>query len=94
MDAGRCLLEWDGPEGSAPPAPLLKDMFAVERRKAKVRLTRDVVFTALTPLLRSVLADSELLDRIREDEARAEPRLGSEPGGSWADRRGLVQRPA
>jgi hypothetical protein len=32
--AGRCLLEWEG-EG-APPLPLLKDMFASERRKAKV----------------------------------------------------------
>jgi hypothetical protein len=30
----RCLLEWEG-EGEAP-LPLLKDMFAVERRKAKV----------------------------------------------------------
>ena len=40
VDAGRCLLEWDGPEGSTPTAPLLKDMFAVERRKAKVRLTK------------------------------------------------------
>ena len=37
VDSGRCLLEWDGPEGTTPPAPLLKDMFAVERRKAKVR---------------------------------------------------------
>ena len=33
--AGRCLLEWEG-EGE-PPLPLLKDMFASERRKAKVR---------------------------------------------------------
>lgn len=32
--AGQCLLEWEG-EG-APPLPLLKDMFASERRKAKV----------------------------------------------------------
>ena len=40
VDAGRCLLEWDGPEGSTPTAPLLKDMFAVERRKAKVRVTQ------------------------------------------------------
>lgn len=31
---GRCLLEWEG-EGEAP-LPLLKDMFASERRKAKV----------------------------------------------------------
>ena len=36
VDEGRCLLEWEGPEKEAP-APLLKDMFAVERRKAKVR---------------------------------------------------------
>ena len=37
---GDCLLEWDGAQedGSwaAPPAPLLKDMFGAERRKAKV----------------------------------------------------------
>ena len=32
--AERCLLEWEG-EGS-PPLPLLKDLFASERRKAKV----------------------------------------------------------
>lgn len=32
--AGQCLLEWEG-EGRAP-LPLLKDMFASERRKAKV----------------------------------------------------------
>ena len=32
--AGECMLEWDG-EGKAP-VPLLKDMFASERRKAKV----------------------------------------------------------
>lgn len=36
VDAGACLLEWDGPEDTAP-APLLKNLFAVERRKAKVR---------------------------------------------------------
>lgn len=37
--AGKCLLEWDGGEsGDEPsPVPLLKDMFASERRKAKVR---------------------------------------------------------
>jgi len=35
--AGKCLLEWDGGEEGAPaPAPLLKNMFANERRKAKV----------------------------------------------------------
>ena len=38
VQSGECLLEWDG--GGAghepPPAPLLKDMFASERRKAKV----------------------------------------------------------
>ena len=32
--AGECMLEWDG-EGKAP-VPLLKEMFASERRKAKV----------------------------------------------------------
>ena len=31
-----CILEWDGPKGSKPTLPLLKDMFASERRKAKV----------------------------------------------------------
>jgi DNA polymerase I len=31
---GECLLEWDYSKGS-PPKPLLKDMFASERRKAK-----------------------------------------------------------
>lgn len=34
VDAGECLLEWDYNQG-APPKPLLKDMFASERRKAK-----------------------------------------------------------
>jgi DNA polymerase-1 len=36
--AGDVLLEWDGGESGAepPPAPLLKDRFASERRKAKV----------------------------------------------------------
>jgi DNA polymerase I len=34
VDAGECLLEWDYAQG-APPKPLLKDMFASERRKAK-----------------------------------------------------------
>jgi DNA polymerase I len=34
LDDGECLLEWDYSKGS-PPKPLLKDMFASERRKAK-----------------------------------------------------------
>jgi DNA polymerase-1 len=34
VDAGECLLEWDYSQGD-PPKPLLKDMFASERRKAK-----------------------------------------------------------
>jgi hypothetical protein len=35
---GECLLEWDGgPDHNPPPAPLLKDKFGSERRKAKVR---------------------------------------------------------
>jgi len=34
VDAGECLLEWDYSNGD-PPKPLLKDMFASERRKAK-----------------------------------------------------------
>jgi DNA polymerase I len=34
LDAGECLLEWDYKKGD-PPKPLLKDMFASERRKAK-----------------------------------------------------------
>ena len=38
VDRGECLLEWKGggEEGDAPPVPLIKDMFAAERRKAKV----------------------------------------------------------
>jgi DNA polymerase I len=32
----KCILEWDGAEGEKPPVPLLKNMFANERRKAKV----------------------------------------------------------
>jgi DNA polymerase I len=31
---GEVILEWDVKEG-APPAPLLKDVFSAERRKAK-----------------------------------------------------------
>jgi DNA polymerase-1 len=34
VDDGDCLLEWDYSKGD-PPKPLLKDMFASERRKAK-----------------------------------------------------------
>jgi len=34
LDAGECLLEWDYSKGE-PDKPLLKDMFASERRKAK-----------------------------------------------------------
>lgn len=34
VDAGDCLLEWDYARGD-PPKPLLKDLFASERRKAK-----------------------------------------------------------
>jgi DNA polymerase I len=34
VESGECLLEWDYSKGS-PPKPLLKDMFASERRKAK-----------------------------------------------------------
>lgn len=34
IDAGECLLEWDYDNGE-PPKPLVKDMFASERRKAK-----------------------------------------------------------
>lgn len=38
IDKGECLLEWDGAhEDGPPPAPLLKDKFASERRKAKVK---------------------------------------------------------
>jgi hypothetical protein len=38
IDRGECLLEWDGgPDHAPPPAPLLKDKFGSERRKAKVR---------------------------------------------------------
>ena len=34
VDSGECLLEWDYSKGE-PPKPMLKDMFASERRKAK-----------------------------------------------------------
>lgn len=34
VDKGQCLLEWDYSKGE-PPAPLLKDMFGSERRRAK-----------------------------------------------------------
>lgn len=34
VDAGECLLEWDYAKGK-PPKPLLKDLFAAERRRAK-----------------------------------------------------------
>eukprot|EP00884_Botryococcus_braunii_P003367 jgi/Botrbrau1/13030/Bobra.0389s0021.1 len=37
IDEGKCLLEWDGDKAEGPPpAPLLKDMFSSERRKAKI----------------------------------------------------------
>lgn len=39
VEGGTCLLEWDGPDKA--PVPLLKDMFANERRKAKVRPCAD-----------------------------------------------------
>jgi DNA polymerase-1 len=32
---GKCLLEWDSKQGQAP-APLLKDRYANERKKAKI----------------------------------------------------------
>jgi DNA polymerase I len=32
---GDCLLEWNGDDGTTPTVPLLKDMFATERRRAK-----------------------------------------------------------
>jgi DNA polymerase-1 len=35
IDNKECLLEWDEHQGAAP-APLLKDKFGGERRKAKV----------------------------------------------------------
>ena len=35
VDRGGVLLEWDNSQG-APPAPLLKEKFAPERKKAKV----------------------------------------------------------
>lgn len=34
--SGDVLLEWDGSEGEAPPAPLLKNEFPSERRQAKI----------------------------------------------------------
>jgi DNA polymerase-1 len=35
IEEGKCLLEWDSKQGQAP-APLLKDRFANERKKAKI----------------------------------------------------------
>ena len=35
VERGDCLLEWDYTKGE-PPAPLLKDCFGSERRRAKV----------------------------------------------------------
>ena len=35
VDSGECLLEWDYSKGE-PSAPLLKDCFGSERRRAKV----------------------------------------------------------
>jgi DNA polymerase-1 len=36
VDKGAVLLEWDDAAGKAAPAPLLKNVFANERRKAKI----------------------------------------------------------
>mmetsp|Transcript_24591 Transcript_24591/g.80380 ORF Transcript_24591/g.80380 Transcript_24591/m.80380 type:complete len:825 (-) Transcript_24591:45-2519(-) len=36
IEREECLLEWSYPNGEEPPVPLLKDLFASERRKAKV----------------------------------------------------------
>ena len=36
VEKGECLLEWDWSKGE-PPAPLLKDCFGSERRRAKAR---------------------------------------------------------
>ena len=35
LDEGKLLLEWDNSKGK-PPAPLLKEKYANERKKAKV----------------------------------------------------------
>ena len=35
VDAGEVLLEWDNSKGQAP-APILKDVFAKERKQAKI----------------------------------------------------------
>ncbi len=48
--AGDCLLEWDEHgEGRPAPLPMLKDMFANERRKAKVRLCHHDCGHAIAP---------------------------------------------
>lgn len=37
VERGEVLLEWDSKDGTAPaPAPMLKDVFGAERRKAKM----------------------------------------------------------
>ena len=35
VESGELLLEWDSAQGEAPPVPLLKDKYAMERRRAK-----------------------------------------------------------
>lgn len=35
VDKGECLLEWDHSKGEAP-APLIKQKYGAERRKAKI----------------------------------------------------------
>jgi DNA polymerase I len=35
LESGNCLLEWDYSQGS-PPAPLLKEKYSNERKKAKI----------------------------------------------------------
>ena len=36
LDSGEVILEWDFSSGLKPPAPLLKEKFSNERKKAKI----------------------------------------------------------
>jgi DNA polymerase-1 len=36
LDSGEVILEWDFASGEKPPAPLLKEKFSNERKKAKI----------------------------------------------------------
>ncbi len=84
------LLEWDSSQGAAP-APLLKNVFAAERRKAKVR-RRGRSLDAHVRDART-RTDAQLLHRLRQDRARARAGLGREPHGGGGHAGAVVLRP-